>query len=100
HTRWPRDWSSDVCSSDLSERVRAVLDVDVGDIEERRLHLRADEAVKDQLVEVELLFRQVRLDLVGIEFRRRGADRFVRFLRLHRSEERRVGKEGSCRWAT
>src|SRR5207253_7780644 len=21
HTRWPRDWSSDVCSSDLSERV-------------------------------------------------------------------------------
>src|SRR5207253_4866125 len=20
HTRWPRDWSSDVCSSDLSER--------------------------------------------------------------------------------
>src|SRR5437870_12691304 len=21
HTRWPRDWSSDVCSSDLSERL-------------------------------------------------------------------------------
>src|SRR5207253_6601739 len=21
HTRWPRDWSSDVCSSDLSHRV-------------------------------------------------------------------------------
>src|SRR5207253_6095908 len=21
HTRWPRDWSSDVCSSDLEERV-------------------------------------------------------------------------------
>src|SRR5690625_7114451 len=23
HTRWPRDWSSDVCSSDLSEPPRA-----------------------------------------------------------------------------
>src|SRR5439155_7008095 len=23
HTRWPRDWSSDVCSSDLFRRVRA-----------------------------------------------------------------------------
>src|SRR5690625_6921663 len=22
HTRWPRDWSSDVCSSDLGTRVR------------------------------------------------------------------------------
>src|SRR5690625_7906308 len=27
HTRWPRDWSSDVCSSDLAEEVvRAVID--------------------------------------------------------------------------
>src|SRR5439155_7803685 len=23
HTRWPRDWSSDVCSSDLIEKVRS-----------------------------------------------------------------------------
>src|SRR5207253_6149470 len=23
HTRWPRDWSSDVCSSDLAERPRS-----------------------------------------------------------------------------
>src|SRR5207253_4338805 len=25
HTRWPRDWSSDVCSSDLKRRVAEVL---------------------------------------------------------------------------
>src|SRR6266508_6616719 len=25
HTRWPRDWSSDVCSSDLSAVARAAL---------------------------------------------------------------------------
>src|SRR5690625_7427852 len=23
HTRWPRDWSSDVCSSDLAQRVQS-----------------------------------------------------------------------------
>src|SRR5690625_5700107 len=23
HTRWPRDWSSDVCSSDLTPKIRA-----------------------------------------------------------------------------
>src|SRR5690625_6541849 len=23
HTRWPRDWSSDVCSSDLSSKIRS-----------------------------------------------------------------------------
>src|SRR5690625_6678023 len=26
HTGWPRDWSSDVCSSDLSHQVQPVLD--------------------------------------------------------------------------
>src|SRR5207253_7787855 len=26
HTRWPRDWSSDVCSSDLAYRVGGVAD--------------------------------------------------------------------------
>src|SRR5271166_3177635 len=25
HTRWPRDWSSDVCSSDLPQRAHTVL---------------------------------------------------------------------------
>src|SRR5207253_5521194 len=30
HTRWPRDWSSDVCSSDLGEQVD--LRVDAADV--------------------------------------------------------------------
>src|SRR5690625_7643108 len=31
HTRWPRDWSSDVCSSDLYQRCRRyVCDLDNG----------------------------------------------------------------------
>src|SRR5439155_16056757 len=28
HTRWPRDWSSDVCSSDLDIRVEKLEDAD------------------------------------------------------------------------
>src|SRR5437660_7721005 len=37
HTRWPRDWSSDVCSSDL--------DRDVEPVECRRLHPDEDLAL-------------------------------------------------------
>src|SRR5207253_8009443 len=35
HTRWPRDWSSDVCSSDLlisHTRIRAVASHNVGNV--------------------------------------------------------------------
>src|SRR5690625_6688992 len=31
HTRWPRDWSSDVCSSDLSAHLLRVLTLMVAD---------------------------------------------------------------------
>src|SRR5207253_8356410 len=31
HTRWPRDWSSDVCSSDLIPRIAVIGNEGVGD---------------------------------------------------------------------
>src|SRR5207253_4383392 len=92
HTRWPRDWSSDVCSSDLDwrhspGRLRAkLLDCPRG---VRVRHMR-------------LFFRK--------EFHRYGARRSfeTEYLqereerqillvrgRSRRSEERRVGKEGT-----
>src|SRR5215510_16052112 len=50
HTRWPRDWSSDVCSSDLELRV------DVEDVEDvSRLAIRdanADGIDQDQPIEL------------------------------------------------
>src|SRR5207253_6604453 len=69
HTRWPRDWSSDVCSSDLlslnvANRRGGVLD---------GLALAVVGVDVDQLI-------QARLS-------------------AGRSEERRVGKEGRSRWA-
>src|SRR5690606_40106520 len=70
HTRFSRDWSSDVCSSDLHERVTLVrrhLDENVVEVE-RVLDGHQVDAEFGQLAEAEL-----------------------------RSEERRVGKECKSR---
>src|SRR5690625_5834057 len=69
HTRWPRDWSSDVCSSDLTNTlgVKAVVPV-------------SPTAFTPRVFVV---------DSVTVEsVRNRGT----------RSEERRVGKECGGRW--
>src|SRR6266702_3065337 len=42
HTRWPRDWSSDVCSSDLRRRVPPRLRVQGGERAERDDVLRRE----------------------------------------------------------
>src|SRR3712207_7424065 len=69
HTRYWRDWSSDVCSSDLQEH----LGLDVLGAQLARLHLRRvlPEARGLQVVQVA----------------------------HNRSEERRVGKECRSRWS-
>src|SRR5690625_6783389 len=41
HTRWPRDWSSDVCSSDLRASHPAAEVVAPGDLESSRLRAAA-----------------------------------------------------------
>src|SRR3712207_8429606 len=88
HTRYWRDWSSDVCSSDLAA------------FDQRRGFLRAleeDDALQLVLrllnggVQHRLVLDDaVRLDAAG------GRDDG---LRLGRSEERRVGKECRSRWS-
>src|SRR5439155_15044859 len=69
HTRWPRDWSSDVCSSDL-ESARHPL-------RRRRQGARGAGAA-----------RRGAAGSQATEGQRDGG----------RSEERRVGKECRCRW--
>src|SRR5437660_2569425 len=84
HTRWPRDWSSDVCSSDLGD------DPDHGSQLPAQQHVSA--------------VPQGAVDSVSVP-RRQNADArrplgYECCVITHRSEERRVGKECSSRWAT
>src|SRR5439155_6088366 len=82
HTRWPRDWSSDVCSSDLDVAVPRLND---------GLPSAASAVVADRLARVPRYTRHARerdvfvLSLVGAGDDRPGV--------AVRSEERRVGKE-------
>src|SRR5262249_58999941 len=93
HTRLVSDWSSDVCSSDLIliDRTNFVIDqtgrqpghpyivlIEVNSV--AACSLRVDDPNRRAL-------RQPR------------AQEFGRHLEFLRSEERRVGKEGSSRWA-
>src|SRR5207253_6118024 len=90
HTRWPRDWSSDVCSSDLILIVQCLLALRFGPC----CHF----AVAYNLARIKS----------GVEFRfctpppqpHRGSQRTTLSSERHgsRSEERRVGKEGRARW--
>src|SRR5439155_2682194 len=74
HTRWPRDWSSDVCSSDLEELLRRT---------PSRLGRVLFTSTGTEAVEAALKLG-------------RAATKRPRVLSA-RSEERRVGKEGKYR---
>src|SRR5690625_7815338 len=104
HTRWPRDWSSDVCSSDLIElraRNEPELDPDTGlPFNQRRLlDCLREGAERFGWAERDPRPRSHHQDgwLIGTgvasatypAFRQPGSKALIR----SRSEERRVGKE-------
>src|SRR5205814_7941471 len=86
HTRCLSDWSSDVCSSDL-------LNVDDRAPAAPRFHSR----LKPKLQRVSSPPQpcERRVDGLGLGRPRVAPRQFPQYLR---SEERRVGKEGRCRW--
>src|SRR5690625_7748959 len=82
HTRWPRDWSSDVCSSDL-ERPPRQQRLPQGDA-----HAVAVEVPRSNPTgggSMSSLAERPEKAVVGL---------------AERSEERRVGKECRSRWST
>src|SRR5690606_40812401 len=93
HTRFSRDWSSDVCSSDLEscfyglcicssayvKEVRRLTTSDFDDVHRR--HGQTSTVYHTTYVSVKFYIVQVRLTCFN----------------FGRSEERRVGKEGSSR---
>src|SRR5690606_40817834 len=84
HTRFSRDWSSDVCSSDL----RFILD--------SVLHERV---VEDLVRESNAVFHLA--SAVGVKLIMQEPVKTLETIvgGTERSEERRVGKEGGGRWA-
>src|SRR5690606_40162780 len=93
HTRFSRDWSSDVCSSDLEAVVEQFLVVVSALLLARRAHDDGDEALVAALGrggEAVARFRGV----AGLD----AVDGLVA-PQQRRSEERRVGKECRSRWS-
>src|SRR3989440_492578 len=86
HTRSDRDWSSDVCSSDLVCREHHALPA------RRRIHVNHEYA--DEQVKHDAHDRQA-----GAQQRDHRGERDEEPKKVTRSEERRVGKECRSRWS-
>src|SRR5690606_41006245 len=95
HTRFSRDWSSDVCSSDL--RLRTLTALEVGKLTEERTELlKRIEELESILASEKKQYSVIKRDL--LEMKKRFGDA-RRSEIIERSEERRVGKEcgaGRC----
>src|SRR5690606_40483350 len=95
HTRFSRDWSSDVCSSDLFHQTRT----DVRSLVRNFAGLIAFLLLWELVVRLGVIAEEdvppasVVLTRIAELF---GQEAFLRDVR---SEERRVGKECRCRWA-
>src|SRR3712207_7887117 len=85
HTRYWRDWSSDVCSSDLAKGEVAALAETINAMTDT-LNVFAEQ--------VSTVAREV-----GVEGKLGGQARVPGVAGVWRSEERRVGKECRSRWS-
>src|SRR2546421_9202153 len=90
HTRSDRDWSSDVCSSDLGLQAWA-------DGAAERLH--AQLALGAQALAVHELHEAARTVAALLDLAAVGVEDAVAKVDIRRSEERRVGKECRSRWS-
>src|SRR5207247_6470944 len=89
HTRSTRDWSSDVCSSDLA----VVVDAEVTVSDEVNNHSFTTRTDQQGRYKVEGLSAGIYTLVVSAKGFSEGRKEAVKV----RSEERRVGKEGGCR---
>src|SRR5207245_6953927 len=94
HTRCYRDWSSDVCSSDLGplEEVRTQWERVLAEAREPAAARRGCDDQGDLVIRLRLKYL-ARVGEVQVKGISKGSQPF-----LLRSEERRVGKGCSARW--
>src|SRR5207253_7977475 len=92
HTRWPRDWSSDVCSSDLLREINETALLSANDEQVLATAIgQGDTRARDRMVRANLRL------VVNIARGYTGKGLSLQdLIEEGRSEERRVGKEG--RW--
>src|SRR5690606_40094921 len=88
HTRFSRDWSSDVCSSDLELNFNMVQNLLLG---EALFELNDDAYSSTVMDETYVLQPKKQKELFELFF--------ILSPKLFRSEERRVGKECRFRWS-
>src|SRR5690606_40019640 len=95
HTRFSRDWSSDVCSSDLRGRIVNV------DLRERReiIHITLDKSPVLHALVADKIAAILRTPVQPPEPARARRPKIAAAPPAYRSEERRVGKEGKTRVA-
>src|SRR5439155_11346764 len=87
HTRWPRDWSSDVCSSDLSNS-------------HRRVSVSASAILSGgSLTVLPTACLPYGPSAISPYVSSTAVPREERNCTIFRSEERRVGKECRSRWS-
>src|SRR5207249_7527995 len=98
HTSSKRDWSSDVCSSDLPQLIHDMhFDFVLGDAPGRRWRgpdsppLAGDRVLSAGQPDLVLLDRRFSPSVAVMK-------RHPEWVLLYRSEERRVGKERTNRW--
>src|SRR5207253_5591044 len=96
HTRWPRDWSSDVCSSDLANRKRCE------ELAERPPVASAKNPLVRGTDDVAPVrphwFARPNVEIDQYRGERRPNCCRIAWLGHARSEERRVGKECGAGW--
>src|SRR5690606_39285566 len=92
HTRFSRDWSSDVCSSDLGNAEAAARI----DIQKYIGEGVGEPTLRDIIAELKKPGRDPRADFEPPKFREDVEK--LEDLQVGRSEERRVGKEGRASW--
>src|SRR5206468_9585613 len=92
HTRSDRDWSSDVCSSDLGTTYMLLNEPVIELAEELVRAVKCCEQVRFTSSGSEATFFALRVARAY-----RGRDKILKFEGGWRSEERRVGKGGRCR---
>src|SRR5690606_40499062 len=94
HTRFSRDWSSDVCSSDLKRATLAEMRAFARDLRRESYDLILE---TQGLLKTGLVMRLARLAPEGKRYGLANGTEGSGYEGASRSEERRVGNEGRCR---